>query len=251
MIFRKMEKLQEVLRIVQGNEYPIKIFLEKMGYSGNALRATAIDLRMVDDLAVSAVHHCGFNVPLEYELASDGSYVTVIIPDDKKMRFGAWGVRLTGEYDGLRIASAERHVFDIVKWNGESYVPPLLVDGEGSYLLNMKFVPMGIDASSDDDTPSGIAGMIGFATFDVTGGVPDLASIDTSALTQLSNIKGERTWTNSTYGARFVVVTDYMGSLSFQIAGLPASLASGTYNGRKYYYTDDRLVEGAMTVRIS
>lgn len=246
-IIEKTDKVNEVLRIVRGNQYPIRIYLEQMGYGSNRLRSTAVDLRQVDDLEVHAVSHIGFRrVSLETDLAVDGTYVTVTIPAD--LRFGAWGIRLRGVMEGRKITSAERHVFDIVKWNDESYVPPLLIDGAGSYLLNMKFVPMGIDASPDSDTS--VSGLIGYATFDVTDGVADLSSIDLSTLTQVSNIRGERTWTNDTYGARFVVVTDYPGTLTFQIAGLPASLSSESYGGRKYYYTDDRLVEGDMTVKI-
>lgn len=234
MIFRKMEKLQEVLRIVQGNEYPIKIFLEKMGYSGNALRATAIDLRMVDDLAVSAVHHCGFNVPLEFSVVGSGKYLTVTIPDDKKMRFGAWGIRLTGRYDGLRIASAERHVFDIVKWNGESYVPPLLVDGEGSYLLNMKFVPMGIETGNTDRQ---IAGRIGFAVFD------DVSQIDVDSLPSVPNVCGDHTVVNSTNGARMVVVVPINTSLSFTFGGIPVDMDYDEDSSYGYYYTDPQYAD--------
>lgn len=241
MIYREMEKLQEVLRIVQGNEYPIKIFLEKMVYSGNALHATAIDLRMVEDIAVGAVNRCGFSVPLNAYVSDDGSYVTVLIPDNKKMRIGPWGIRLTGVYDGLRIASAERHVFDIVKWNGESYVPPLLVDGEGSYLLNMKFVPGDADAIPS----SKAAGWIGFAQF---ANISDL-NVETE-LQHQSDLLGTYALENTVNGAHFVVACEPSLSLSILFGGLEIEPTVSEGSDYKYYYTSGGQITGTYDIEI-
>lgn len=238
-----------LIRIVKGNEYPFKIYVESMGYvNGTTLRGTAVDLRTVDNLKVTAVHmYC--RKELTPTVASDGSYLTVAIPPDCCMPLGNWGIRITGEINGLKVASAERAVFSLVKWNGQDYVPSTIIDGEGSYVLNMKF-SAGDSEYTPVDPTGDYAGWIGYAVFDIVNDEPNYAQINLSALTHLDNIKTTRDWTNSIYGARFVVVTPYTGTLSFTSNGLPMLLKSSTYGGNRYYYTEQRLNEGEMQVEI-
>ena len=238
-----------LIRIVKGNEYPFKIYVESMGYvNGTTLRGTAVDLRTVDNLKVTAVHmYC--RKELTPTVASDGSYLTVAIPPDCCMPLGNWGIRITGEINGLKVASAERAVFSLVKWNGQDYVPPTIIDGEGSYVLNMKF-SAGDSEYTPVDPTGDYAGWIGYAVFDIVDNEPDYSQIDLDDLTYLDNIKITRDWTNSINRARFLVVTPYTGTLLFTSNGFPLELAMATHDGKRYYYTEQRLSVGDMTVEI-
>jgi len=232
-----MIKTYEILRIVKGNEYPIKVFLEQMGYNNRRLTGTAVDLRQVEDLYVQAVSCLGYkSVSLESTVSPEGNYVTIIIPDSAQMRMGPWGVRMTGVLNGWKIASAERHVFDIVQYNGQTYLPPIVADGEGCYMLNMKFefVDNPYDGEGGSPSSSDYEGYIGFATFNPS----DVSTIDLSSLEHKTNVLNTWNITNATYGARLVVVVKEAVDLSFTNSGLNAVLSSTTYNNRKYYYTD-------------
>ena len=231
-----MIRTYEILRIVKGNEYPIKVFLEQMGYSNRRLMGTAVDLRQVSDLEVHAVSALGFkSVALEPVVSSDGTYATVVVPDSAQMRLGPWGIRLTGVLNGRKIASAERHVFDLVQWNGQSYIPPLQVDGEGSYMLNMRFIPVDIDMSGDYGQ---MPGWIGFATFEEHA----VSEIDLSGLTPVPNVRGSHHASNEVEGARLVVVASTDSTLSFSFGGIVTDLDFDDYDGYRYYYTDPQAV---------
>ena len=229
--------MKKNFKIVRGNQYPIKVFVEKMGYDGDKLKGVAVDVRTIENLKVYAVRSGGC-VPLDVEVASGGEYITVTIPACCRMRLGRWGIRLTGKLDGRMIAPAERCVFTLVKWNGKDYVPPKIVDGEGSYYINLKFAPGDSNVTPDSD-----AGWTGFATFD------EVSEIDLSNLQQVEDVRTSRTISNDTLGARFVVVTSSDASLAFLFGGLEAELDSSVYNGHKYYYTD-RLKTGEFEVKI-
>lgn len=231
--------MKEVFKIVRGNPYPINVYVEKMGYEGDKLKAHAVDVRTIEDLKVYAVGG-GRYYQLDAKVASGGEYVTVAIPTNCCIRLGRYGIRLTGKLDGRRIVSAERRVFTLVKWNGRDYVPPKIVDGEGSYYINLKFAP-----GDSDVTPSSkVSGWIGFATFN------DVSEIDLSSLQQVDDLCMSRTLHNSAKGARFVAVAADTVSLSFVFAGLEALLDSSDYNGHRYYYTDS-LIEGDFEIDIS
>lgn len=232
--------MKEVFKIVRGNEYPIKVFVEKMGYDvSDQLRATAVDTRDITNLQVFAVRE-GKCEKLDTKLASDGSYVTVTIPAKCCMPYGIWGISLTGTLNGLKINSAEKRVFSLVHWNGKSYVPPKLIDGESSYLINLKFAP----GDSDITPGASVAGWIGFAVFD------NVSDISLAGLQQVSDLRVTRTLTNETQGARFVAVVEGNTELSFQFAGLDANLDHDNNNGYRYYYTDT-LIAGDFEVGIS
>lgn len=234
--------MKEVFKIVGGNEYPIKVFLEKMGYQGGELVGTLVDLREVGELKIFAVRGCQ-RVDLSTKISNDGSYATIVIPRKRCMCFGRWGILLTGTLNGNRIVSAERHVFTLVRWNGQDYVPPTLVDGEGSHLYNLKFAP----ADSDVSPLGPVPGWVGFAEFEEG----NVSEIDVNDLQQVPNLCVTHILNNTTYGARFVAVTDVDVNLSFTFAGVEANLSADEDNrGRRYYYTTT-LITGEAEVGIS
>lgn len=224
-----------LIRIVKGNEYPFKIYMESMGYvNGTTLRGTAVDLRTVDNLKVTAVHmYC--RKELTHVVADDGSYLTAVIPPDCCMPLGNWGIRITGEINGLKVASAERAVFSLVKWNGQDYVPPTIMDGEGSYVLNMKF-GAGDSEYTPVDPTGDYAGWIGFTEFDTIADI-DLSD---SGLSEVNDVRGNRTLTNSSSSNKFLVVTNEPHTLTITFAGIPIAYETATGTGsntKKYYYT--------------
>ena len=234
--------MKEVFKIVRGNPYPIKVFVEKMGYDGNKLKAEAVDVRTIEGLKVYAVGG-GRYYQLDAKVASGGEYVTVAIPAKCCMRLGRYGIRLTGELDGRRIVSAERRVFVLVRWNGQDYVPPKIVDGESSYYINLKFAPGDSDVSPLGPVP----GWVGFAEFEEG----NVSEIDVNDLQQVPNLCVTHILNNKTYGARFVAVTDVDVNLSFTFAGVEANLRADEDNrGRRYYYTTT-LITGEAEVGIS
>lgn len=231
--------MKEVFKIVRGNQYPIKVFVEKMAYDGDKLKAEAVDVRTIEDLKVYAVGGGRYH-QLDAKVASGGEYVTVTVPASCCMRLGRYGIRLTGSLEGLRIAPAERRVFVLVRWNGKDYVPPKIVDGESSYYINLKFAP-----GDSDVTPSAkVSGRLGFAVFN------DVSEVDLGSLQHVDDLCVTRTLHNDTTGARFVAVADDAPLLNFVFAGLEALLDTADYNGRRYYYTDP-LIEGDFEIEIS
>ena len=225
-----------LIRIVKGNEYPFKIYVESMGYmNGTTLRGTAVDLRTVDNLKVTAVHmYC--RKELTPTVASDGSYLTVAIPPDCCMPLGNWGIRITGEINGLKVASAERAVFSLVKWNGQDYVPPTIIDGEGSYVLNMKF-SAGDSEYTPVDPTGDYAGWIGFTEIEFDG-QGNITSFDWDDLEETTNLKKRWTLSNDSTAKKFLVITNTPQILSISFGGLPINYEVWTDNeNRKYFYT--------------
>ena len=240
-------------RIVRGNDYPLKVYLDHMDYNDKGrLQETAINLNTISNLHVYAFKG-DYYMELEATTASDGTYLQIVIPSKNKKRclcLGNWGISLTGSLDGYQIAATEHNVFSIVPCNARSYIPPTIVDGEGSYMYNLRFGSL--DAKEDEGGGGGddpgvddaYEGWIGFSDFENPSG------IDIDNLTKLNDIRGLRSWTNNHYGYRFVIVTKYSVGLTFEVGGLPASFYEGTYNNMKCYYSDT-LQEGTISVKIS
>jgi len=240
--------MKEVLKIVRGNEYPINVYVEQMSYnSSNHLTASAVDVRDIGNLKVYAVRP-GSVIPLAHEVESEGKYVTVTIPSSCCMKLGQWGIRLVGTLNGRKIVSAERHVFSIVRWNGQDYVPPTLVDGEGSYLVNLKFAtvdnPYDEEGGGNTPTPSTSGGYIGFANFN------SIDQLNLSDLTYKPYIVGTYTLENTQRGAHFVVVCSLSSSLNILFGGIEASLTQASDENNKYYYTSGGQITGTYNVEI-
>lgn len=234
--------MAELFKIVRGNTFPLKIYVDKMAYdSTGKLSPQAINLNTVGSLQVYAFSY-NKTVLLPFTISSDGSYLTATIYNNRRFKGGSWGIKVTGTYNNLIIAATEHRVFKIVACNALSYIPYGIVEGESSYMYNLRFSSGDAD-DGDTPTPSGQNGWIGFKSF-----TPP-TTIDTNGLTAVDNVYGTRTWVNNVNNARFVVVTP-VRNIVFTIGGLPAVLNSFTQGSNIVYYSDE-LQAVPFTVKIS
>lgn len=236
----------ELFKIVRGNAFPLKIYVSSMSYnSSGRLVSQTVDLRTVRSLQVYAFSK-GKNVVLPFSVSQDGTYLTATIYNNRNFRNNSWGIKVTGIYNNLNIAATEHRVFKVVACNALSYIPYGVVEGEHSYMYNLKFASGDTEdggGGGDDPQPTGQSGWIGFKTFNP----PE--EISTSGLTPVDSVIGTYTWTNNTEGARFVVIST-LANLSFTIGGLPGNLLSFTQGGNTVYYSDP-LQAKPFTVKIT
>lgn len=240
--------MAELFKIVRGNSFPLKIYMSSILYdSDGRLSSQTMNLNTVGNLQVSAFSY-NKEVILPYTVSSDGAYLTATISNSKKLKYGSWGIKVTGTYNNLTIAATEHRVFKIVACNALSYIPYGIVEGEHSYMYNLKFASgVAEDGGGDDPQPTGQGGWIGFQKF------TNPSEISTSDLTWYDNIFGRKTVTNTEDYAHLVVVTPSQRTLSFTIDNFPAPLEmwEDTTNNHKCYYTSQRLTASTMNIQIS
>lgn len=228
--------MRELFRIVKGNAYSIKVYVEKVGYdSSGRIQNTAVNLLNISNLSIYAFRRKTW-ILLPSTISSSGKYVTITIPNLRKLSFGKWGICLKGSYNNNSIASTEHNVFSIVPCNAKSYIPYGIVEGEHSYIYNLKFSSGEYspdDEGGDDPQPSTTSGYIGFATFN------NISEVSLNSLEAVNNLFTSSGFSliNTTEGARLIVVCSKNIQLNITIAGLPAGMNSEIYGNYRYYYT--------------